>query len=88
MRLPFWFLTLFSEPCFLDLERLARLAEDRPLKRGYDGDISIEPHMVRVFHDSNEDSEEAAKAAFENFIEYGKRLEMILSSIKSSLPRK
>ena len=61
---------------------------DDLLRRGYDGDISIEPHMVRVFHDSNEDSKEAAKAAFENFIEYGKRLEAILSSIKSSLPCK
>ena len=42
--------------------------------RGYAGGVSIEPHMVSVFHDAkaqatNED------AARKNFVEYGRRLE-------------
>jgi hypothetical protein len=50
--------------------------------RGYAGGVSIEPHMVAVFHDLN------AKAANEdtarkNFVEYGRRLEKIVAEIKS-----
>ena len=44
------------------------------LKIGYDGGISIEPHMVRVFHEK-EDGQDRDRIAFENFVEYGRRLE-------------
>lgn len=49
--------------------------------RGYAGGISIEPHMVAVFHDPNAKSanEDAAR---KNFVEYGRRLEKMISEFK------
>jgi sugar phosphate isomerase/epimerase len=54
------------------------------LAHGYDAGISIEPHMVVVFHDA------ASKAASEdamrkNYVEYGTRLEEMISELKSEL---
>jgi sugar phosphate isomerase/epimerase len=51
------------------------------LARGFAGGISIEPHMVAVFHDpkaksANED------AARKNFMEYGRRLEKMVAELK------
>lgn len=51
------------------------------LARGYDGGISIEPHMVVVFHDAaapaaNDD------ATWANFVEYGRRLEGLIAEIR------
>lgn len=51
------------------------------LARGYDAGISIEPHMVVVFHDA------ASQAASEdrmiaNFVEYGKRLEALIAEVR------
>jgi sugar phosphate isomerase/epimerase len=50
------------------------------LKRGYDGGISIEPHMVVIFHDSNSKSanEDAMR---KNYVEYGKVLETLIADI-------
>ena len=50
--------------------------------RGYDAGLSIEPHMVVVFHDaqskaSNDD------AMQKNYVEYGRRLEKLIGEIKS-----
>ncbi len=42
-------------------------------KRGYSAGVSIEPHMVTVFHDPNAPSA-ATDAAQKNFVEYGRRL--------------
>ncbi len=44
--------------------------------RGYSGGVSIEPHMVVVFHDaaSKSTSEDAARG---NFVDYGRRLEAL-----------
>lgn len=52
--------------------------------RGYDAGISIEPHMVVVFHDaqsktSNEDS------LARNYVDYGRRLEQMVGEIKKEL---
>ena len=49
--------------------------------RGYSGGISIEPHMVVVFHDaaSKTASEDAARA---NFVEYGRRLEQLIREVR------
>ena len=49
--------------------------------RGYDGGVSIEPHMVVIFHDAH------AKAGTDdetkqNFVEYGRRLEKIIAEVK------
>ena len=54
------------------------------LARGYDAGLSIEPHMVVVFHDAQ------AKAANEdamrqNYVEYGRRLEKMVGEIRNEL---
>lgn len=51
------------------------------IARGYDAGISIEPHMVVVFHDAqaqvaNDD------ATRKNFVEYGRRLEQMIAEIR------
>ncbi len=52
--------------------------------RGYDAGISIEPHMVVVFHDAGASSNEAAQRA--NYVEYGRRLERLIREIKGGVP--
>lgn len=53
------------------------------LARGYKGAVSIEPHMVVVFHD------EAAKtndeATYRNFIEYARRTEALIREVEEEL---
>ena len=44
--------------------------------RGYDAGISIEPHMVVVFHDGQAKASDAD--TMKNYIEYGRRLEKII----------
>jgi len=53
------------------------------LARGYNAALSIEPHMVVVFHDalSQSANEEAMR---KNFIEYGRRLESIIQLAKTN----
>jgi len=48
--------------------------------RGYDGGVSIEPHMVVVFHDAGSKSNEEAMRA--NYVEYGKRLEKLITETR------
>jgi len=50
--------------------------------RGYDAGISIEPHMVAVFHDAKLQSADDA-AMQKNFIEYGRRTEQLVKELKS-----
>lgn len=52
--------------------------------RGYDAGISIEPHMVVVFHDaqSKTSNEEAMS---KNYVEYGRVLETTIDEIRSEL---
>lgn len=50
--------------------------------RGYDAGISIEPHMVVVFHDAGSKANDVAMRT--NFVEYGRRLEKLIAGIKSS----
>ena len=47
---------------------------------GYDGGISIEPHMNKVFHDPDANVNE--RLSFENYIEYGKRLMALVDRIR------
>jgi sugar phosphate isomerase/epimerase len=56
------------------------------LQRGYDAGISIEPHMVVVFHDAASQASDEATAA--NFVEYGRRLERLLEAVRAELPSK
>ena len=50
--------------------------------RGYDAGISIEPHMVVVFHDANSKANDDATRA--NYIEYGRRLEKLIAEVKGN----
>jgi sugar phosphate isomerase/epimerase len=54
------------------------------LARGYDAGISIEPHMVVVFHDATSAANETAQRA--NYVEYGKRLEALVATLVSEKP--
>jgi len=51
------------------------------LARGYDAALSIEPHMVAVFHDAHAQAQDDALRA--NFVEYGRRLETLVSRIRT-----
>ncbi len=55
------------------------------LARGYDGGISIEPHLAVVFHDATVRSEEAVK--YWNYVEYGRRLTGMIDRIRADLRR-
>ena len=48
--------------------------------RGYEGGISIEPHMVVVFHDAGSKANDDAMR--KNFVEYGRRLEKLISEVR------
>jgi sugar phosphate isomerase/epimerase len=48
--------------------------------RGYDGGISIEPHMVVVFHDAASKANDDTMC--KNFVEYGRRLERVIAEVK------
>ncbi len=51
------------------------------LARGYDGGISIEPHMVVVFHDAKSQNASEDKMR-QNYVEYGRRVEEIIREIR------
>lgn len=53
------------------------------ISRGYTAGLSLEPHMVVVFHDkqSNTTNEEAMR---KNFVEYGRRLQELVSELKKN----
>jgi sugar phosphate isomerase/epimerase len=50
--------------------------------RGYDAGISIETHMVTVFHDAKLQSADDS-AMRKNFVEYGRRLEGMIAELKA-----
>jgi len=54
------------------------------LAGGYDGGISIEPHMAAVFHDPTAPTA-TAEAQFENYLEYGRRLAKMVDEIRAEL---
>jgi sugar phosphate isomerase/epimerase len=55
------------------------------LARGYDAGISIEPHMVVVFHDAQ--SQASDEATSRNFVEYGRRLQKLVLEVQAELGR-
>jgi len=61
-----------------------RIVQDA-LAGGYDAGISIEPHMVVVFHDAQSKANDDAMRA--NFVEYGRRLEKLIAGVSSELKR-
>jgi sugar phosphate isomerase/epimerase len=50
------------------------------LHRGYDGGISIEPHLKAVFHDPSVQSNEDVRYA--NYVEYGRRMERLIAALR------
>ncbi len=50
------------------------------IARGYDGALSIEPHMVVVFHDATSKATNGDSARA-NFVEYGRRLERLVADL-------
>ncbi|HTI71282.1 MAG TPA: TIM barrel protein [Candidatus Limnocylindria bacterium] len=50
------------------------------VRRGYAGGLSIEPHMVAVFHSASAEAQDDALRA--NFVEYGHRLEALVGQIQ------
>jgi len=48
--------------------------------RGYDSGISIEPHMVVVFHNANSKSNDDSMR--KNYVEYGRRLTRVIEAAK------
>ena len=56
------------------------------LGRGYDAGISLEPHMVVVFHDAQTKANNDA-AMRQNYVEYGQRLEQMIGGIQAELTR-
>jgi len=53
------------------------------LSHGYDAGLSIEPHMVVVFHDTKSQTSDG-EAMRKNFVEYGRRLEQLVESLKAA----
>jgi sugar phosphate isomerase/epimerase len=52
------------------------------LRRGYDGGLSIEPHITSVVHLGKEASD--PEAAYGTYVEYGRRLEALVREIERS----
>jgi sugar phosphate isomerase/epimerase len=53
------------------------------LASGYDGGISIEPHMAVVFHDKSVKS--SPQVQYDNYVEYGRRLGKMVEEIRAEL---
>ncbi|HAR67554.1 MAG TPA: xylose isomerase [Lentisphaeria bacterium] len=53
------------------------------LRNGYDGGISMEPHMGTVFHDPSVTSEATKRQS--TYIEYGRRFMTLMDEIRASL---
>ena len=51
------------------------------LQRGYDGGISIEPHMTVIAHDKSVTAE--AQVRYRNYVEYGRRMMTLIADIKA-----
>jgi sugar phosphate isomerase/epimerase len=52
------------------------------LRNGYDGGISIEPHLAAVFHEERGESQ--ASVMRRTYVEYGRRLEKLISQARSA----
>lgn len=48
------------------------------LDSGYDGGISMEPHLASVFHEPDSSPEDKAEIAYATYVEYGKRFMRLL----------
>ena len=62
-----------------------RVVEDA-IASGYDGGISIEPHLGAVFHDDSVKTDDERRYAM--YVEYGRRMEAMIRDITASLKGK
>ena len=53
------------------------------IRSGYDGGISIEPHIGAVFHDASVQTPEDAR--YKMYVEYGKRMENMIQDIRKTI---
>lgn len=53
------------------------------LARGYNGGLSIEPHLAVVFHDASIKSEDDVR--FSNYVEYGRRMMRMVDEVRTEL---
>jgi sugar phosphate isomerase/epimerase len=63
--------------------QVVRICQDLK-SRGYDGYISIEPHVATVFHadeDKAADPEAQAKRLYESYVEYGQKMEALIAGL-------
>ncbi len=74
--------SVFTYPCEGD-GKVREILSDL-IARGYDGGISIEPHMAQVFHEQNKDPDKSAQFAYSNYVEYGKRTMALVDAIKKT----
>jgi sugar phosphate isomerase/epimerase len=59
--------------------QVRRIIQDL-LANGYDGGISIEPHMAVVFHDQNVKS--SPQIQYDTYMEYGRRMSKMVQEIR------
>ena len=59
-----------------------KIVEDA-LRSGYDGGISIEPHLGAVFHDDTVKTDDDRRYAM--YVEYGRRMEAMIADIRKAL---
>jgi len=53
------------------------------IESGYDGGISIEPHIAVVFHDDSANSEDQMR--YETYVEYGRRMMGMIGEIRKEI---
>lgn len=61
---------------------VAKICKDL-ISRGYNGGISIEPHMGAVFHDPTSTTDDQSRYA--TYVEYGRRMEKILLGLGAKM---
>ncbi|MFW5980564.1 MAG: sugar phosphate isomerase/epimerase family protein [Halanaerobiaceae bacterium] len=55
------------------------------LAGGYDGGISIEPHMGHVYHDDNDKNQSQEEYKYNVYVEYGQRIMKMVDEIKKEI---
>ena len=63
---------------------VVRICQDL-VRRGYNGGLSIEPHMGAVFHDPGITNDDQSR--FATYVEYGRRMEKILAGLGAKLEK-
>ena len=72
-----WFFTFPNE----GVGDVVRIVNDL-IANGYDGGISIEPHLAVVHHDKSIESSD--EIMYENYLEYGRRMMKIIQDAKKA----